>query len=173
VSAEITRLSAAELDSCAEDLATVLVDSVSGGSSLGFLAPFDQAAATAWWRGLVPAVADGGLVVFAARSDERVSGTVQLRLSGIPNGVHRAEVAKLMVARDARGHGVGRQLLAAAEQGAVAAGITLLILDTVTGSAAEQLYSSAGWTRVGTVPDYAADPGGALQPTTFFYKKVA
>ncbi|MGW8992984.1 GNAT family N-acetyltransferase [Streptomyces zhihengii] len=105
-------------------------------------------------------------------SGGRVIGTVQLRSETSPNGTHRAEVAKLLVHRDARGRGVARLLLTAAEECARDAGRTLLLLDTQTGSAAEHLYRSAGWTPVGTVPDYAADPAGVLRPTTFFRKTL-
>ncbi|TXS34783.1 N-acetyltransferase, partial [Streptomyces sp. OR43] len=51
-------------------------------------------------------------------------------------------------------------------------GVTLLVLDTESGSPAEWLYRSAGWTECGSVPDYAADPAGVLKPTTFYYKAV-
>ncbi len=77
-----------------------------------------------------------------------------------------------MVHRDARGRGVGRGLLAAAEAAAVEAGITLLHLDTETDSPAEHLYRTAGWTRAGIIPDYALDPYGELRPTTLYYKRV-
>jgi hypothetical protein len=63
-------------------------------------------------------------------------------------------------------------LLATAERAAAAAGVTLLHLDTETDSPAESLYRSAGWTRVGAIPDYAATPLGALHPTTIFYKRT-
>ncbi len=77
-----------------------------------------------------------------------------------------------MVAKDARGRGLARRLLGVAEEAAVAAGVTLLHLDTETDSPAERLYAGAGWTRVGVIPDYAADPGGVLRPTTLYYKRV-
>ncbi len=91
----------------------------------------------------------------------------------LPNARHRAEVAKLMVRPSARGQGLGRALLAAVEAYAATEGITLLILDTETGSLAEQVYCGAGWTKVGSVPGYAADPAGSLKPTTFYYKELA
>ncbi len=56
---------------------------------------------------------------------------------------------------------------------AAADGITLLHLDTETGSPAEYLYRTSGWTAVGAIPDYAANPGGALRPTTIYYKRLA
>ncbi|CAM4221284.1 GNAT family N-acetyltransferase [Nocardiopsis rhodophaea] len=171
--AEIVRLSSEELLGCAKELAAVLVDTVASGASVGFTGSIDLDEATAWWEGLAPDVADGALAVWAARSGDRVVGTVQLRQGRMPTHRHRAEVAKLMVERAARGIGVGRALLATAEAAAADAGSTLLVLDTETGSAAERLYAATGWTRVGTIPDFAADPAGVLRPTTYYYKSLA
>ncbi|MFH0245161.1 GNAT family N-acetyltransferase [Streptomyces sp. HK10] len=167
----MTRLSHAGLLAAARDLAALLRDAVEGGSSIGFLAPLDPAEAESWWEGLAPEVADGRTAVWAARSGGRVLGTVQLRFCGTPNGRHRAEVAKLIVHRDARGRGLGRRLLATAEREAAGAGICLLVLDTQTGSPAERLYRSAGWAEAGTIPGYAADTEGVLRSTTLFHKK--
>jgi hypothetical protein len=61
----------------------------------------------------------------------------------------------------------------AAEEAALAAGKTLLVLDTVTGGDAERVYKRLGWTRVGVVPDYALWPEGGLCATTFFYKRLS
>jgi GNAT superfamily N-acetyltransferase len=166
----IVRLSAAELAESATELAELLRDAVDGGASIGFLAPLRVAEAVAWWEGLAPAVADERVIVWAARDEHEILGTVQLRLVDAPNGRHRAEIAKLIVHRAARGQGIGRELLAVAEKAAAEAGRTLLILDTQTGSPAEQLYRRAGWTPIGIVPDYAADPAGRLWPSTFFFK---
>lgn len=173
VSGRLTRLTADQLSEEAHDLGALLADVVEGGSSLGFLAPLDRAAAAAWWRGLAPAVAEGRLAVWVARDAERVTGTVSVGFVDKPNGRHRAEILKLMVHGSARGQGLARTLLATAEQAAADAGVTLLVLDTETGSPAESLYRSGGWTAAGIIPDYAADPAGALHPTTLFFKKVA
>jgi GNAT superfamily N-acetyltransferase len=170
--AAFARLSSAELIGSAKELAAVLVDAVEDGASVGFLKPVDLDTAVTWWEGLSAAVSKGTLIVWTAHIGGRIRGTVQLKLEQTPNGRHRAEVAKLMVHRDARGHGLGRQLLALAEQTAAEAGATLLLLDTQTGSTAEALYRKAGWTEAGVIPDYAADPTGVLYPTTLFYKAV-
>ncbi|MGC9382087.1 GNAT family N-acetyltransferase [Streptomyces sp. MH13] len=155
-----------------EGLADLLTETVDGGASVGFLAPLDRAEAVAWWRGRAAAVATGRLAVWVACEGERVTGTVSLALPDKPNSRHRAELVTLMVSCTARGRGLGRGLLTAAEEAAAAAGITLLHLDTETGSPAERLYRSAGWTRAGTIPDYAADPGGELRPTTLYFKQL-
>ena len=153
-------------------LADLLVDAVADGASVGFLAGFDHAAATAWWQSRAGAVADGSLAVWISTGPAGVTGTIGLAYADKPNARHRAEVVKLAVRRDARGHGLGRRLLTAAEQAAADSGITLLLLDTQTDSAAERLYESAGWHRYGVVPDYAADPAGDLRDCSFYYKKL-
>lgn len=173
VTVTTARLDAAELDARAEELAELLTDTVAGGASVGFLAPLGRADAVAWWQERSAGAAAGRLAVWAAYdTDGRVTGTVSLAFPDKPNSRHRAELVKLMVHRRARGQGLGRRLLAVAEEAAAAAGVTLLHLDTETGSPAEHLYRSAGWTRVGVIPDYAADPAGTLRPTTIYCKRL-
>ena len=58
------------------------------------------------------------------------------------------------------------------EQAAAQSGTTIPLLDTQTGSAAEALYRTAGWTAAGVIPDYAAGPTCVLYPTTLFCKAV-
>ncbi|MEV1061971.1 GNAT family N-acetyltransferase [Streptomyces sp. NPDC050263] len=168
-----TRLDAVRLLERVEELADLLIDTVDGGASVGFLAPLDRADALAWWKERAQGVAAGRLAVWAAHDGDRVLGTVSLAFAGKPNSSHRAELVKLMVHRDARGKGLGRALLTLAEEAAGAAGVTLLHLDTETESPAEHLYRAAGWTSAGVIPDYAASPSGVLRPTTLYYKHVA
>ncbi|MEV5664082.1 GNAT family N-acetyltransferase [Streptomyces flaveolus] len=168
----VTLADEARLTALLEELTDLLTDTVDGGASVGFLAPLDRDEALAWWRGRAAAVAAGQLTVWVAQEGDRVTGTVSLALPDKPNSRHRAELVKLMVSRDARGRGLGRRLLAVAEEAAARAGITLLHLDTETDSPAEHLYRSAGWTRAGTIPDYAASPEGVLRPTTLYFKQV-
>lgn len=168
----IARLTADDFAGHLPALAELLVDAVAGGASVGFLADFDQAAAVAWWQTRAAAVADGSLAVWVATGPAGVTGTISLAYADKPNARHRAEVVKLAVRRDARGRGLGRRLLAAAEEAAATSGITLLLLDTETDSAAERLYDAAGWHRYGVVDDYAAGPSGELKACTFFVKKL-
>lgn len=168
----VRRLDAPQVLAAADELADLLTDTVADGASIGFLAPLARTAAVDWWRERADALAVGHLAVWAALGGDRIVGTVSLAFPGRPNSRHRAELVKLMVHRDARGAGLGRRLLTVAEDAAVAAGITLLHLDTETDSPAEHLYRSAGWTRAGVVPDYAASPAGVLRPTTLYYKRV-
>lgn len=157
----------------AGELGELLADIVAGGASVGFLAPPAHEEAAAWWRERAEAAEAGRLTVWAALdATGRPAGTVSLAHPDKPNSRHRAELVKLMVHRSARGRGLGRRLLDTAEAAAAASGITLLHLDTETGSPAEHLYRSAGWTRAGVIPDYAANPAGELRPTTLYFKRL-
>ncbi|MFI6805131.1 GNAT family N-acetyltransferase [Streptomyces luteogriseus] len=168
----MNRLDEKQLLQRAAELADLLTGTVNGGASVGFLAPLGRAEALAWWEGRAADVAAGRLAVWAACDGGQVLGTVSLAFPDKTNSRHRAELVKLMVHPEARGRGLGRGLLATAEAAAVAAGVTLLHLDTETGSPAEHLYRSSGWTSIGAIPDYAADPGGVLRPTTIYYKRL-
>ena len=50
--------------------------------------------------------------------------------------------------------------------------ITLLVLDTIAGELAEQLYLKLGYIRVGEIPNYARFPDGRLWATVIFYKEL-
>jgi GNAT superfamily N-acetyltransferase len=147
---------------------------VEAGASVSFMAPLTPDRADAFWRGVVAGVAVGDrlLVVAEDRATGAIVGTVQVVFAVPENQPHRADVAKMLVRRSARRQGLGERLMRAAEGAALAAGKTLLVLDTVTGSDAERLYLRLGWSRVGVVPEYALWPDGRLCDTTFFYKRL-
>ncbi len=64
------------------DLATLLVDAVEDGASVGFVMPFTHEDATAWWRELAGEIAAGHIVVVLLRGEGgRAAGTAQLRLA--------------------------------------------------------------------------------------------
>jgi GNAT superfamily N-acetyltransferase len=155
------------------ELSDVLIDCVEGGASVSFMLPMTRAKAEAFWRGAADGTARGERVVIVADdADGVIVGTVQLLWAQPENQPHRADVAKMLVHRRARRHGVGGALLAAAESAAISAGKTLLVLDTVTNSDAMRLYSHHGWRRCGEIPNYALWPDGRPCPTTVFFKQV-
>lgn len=154
-------------------LADVLVDCVAGGASVGFMWPLPHERAAAFWRGIARSAARGERLVYAAHDAAgQIIGTVQVILKQPENQPHRGDLAKMLVHRRARRHGVGAALLDAAERGAQAAGKTLLVLDTVSGADGERLYARHGWQRCGEIPDYALWPKGGLCTTTVFYKRL-
>jgi len=154
-----------------DQLAELLADAVDSGASVSFMRPFSVDAAREWWRATLER-ADPRAIVLVARDEAGIAGSVSLHPAWPPNQPHRADITKLLVHRRARRRGVGRALMDAIEAHAHAAGFTLLTLDTVRGDPAEQLYATAGWQRVGVIPDYALYPDGRPCDTVVFYKKV-
>jgi len=169
----IRLLDAAEARAAIPDLCDVLADCVNGGASVGFMQPYTSADAEPYWQGVADAVASGATLLLVAESEGRAVGTVQVGAAQMPNQPHRGDLKKLLVHRSARGKGLARLLMDAAEREAAACGKTILVLDTATGSDAEAIYPRLGWERVGVIPDYALWPEGGLCATTLFYKRVA
>lgn len=155
-----------------DGLAEVLADCVAGGASVSYMAPFSHEDARAHFEAVVAEVEQGRRLLLAAFDEGRVVGTVQVNLATPPNQPHRGDVAKLLVHRSARRRGIARLLMEHAEREALAAGKTLLVLDTVTGDPAERLYERIGWTKVGVIPDYALYPDGRPCDTTVFFKAI-
>jgi ribosomal protein S18 acetylase RimI-like enzyme len=153
-------------------LAETLADCVAGGASVSFMWPYTIADAHRWWSGIIESVAGGKTVLFGGYVDGALAGTVQLGLDSPPNQRHRGDVRKLLVHRRARGRGLAGALMGAMEAEAVRRGLTLLTLDTVTGSNAERLYQRLGWTKTGIIPNYALFPDGRPCATTIFWKAV-
>ncbi len=157
-------------DALLDELADLLVDCVEEGASVGFLAPLDVAEARDWWA---ERFAEGTTAQLWVATGESLLGAVVLDPCGKANGRHRAEVQKLLVSTKARGQGVARRLMAALEQHARETGLSLLFLDTETGSTAEQVYQRLGWQRAGEIPAYALSPQGELHPTSLYFKQLA
>lgn len=159
-------------DAALPDLARILAACVNGGASVNFVLPFGIEDAMRFFEGQRAGVQAGSIVLFGATQDGQLVGTVQVVFPRQPNQRHRADIAKLLVAPAARGQGLGRQLMQAAEAESRRRGLGLLVLDTEAQSAADHLYRSMGWTAFGTVPGYASSPVGDLLDATFFYKTL-
>jgi ribosomal protein S18 acetylase RimI-like enzyme len=158
---------AADLDA----LAALLVDAVDSGAAVSFVT-LTHAQALDWWRKLLSSPLSRATVL-VARDAEGIAGSVQLHPASAPNQPHRADVAKLIVHRRARGRGLGAALMAAVEREAAAAGFRLLVLDSKRGDAGERLYRRVGWHVVGSIPRYALDTDGrSLHDTVVFYKEL-
>ncbi|CAN7560289.1 GNAT family N-acetyltransferase [Phenylobacterium sp. LjRoot164] len=168
----IRRLTADETLRAAPALGAVLKDCVDGGASVSFMADLTLDKATDFWKRAAAAQAGDGRAVLVAEDDEGVFGVVQVIAAGMPNQPHRGDVAKMLVHRRGRQRGAAQALLAAAEEAGRDLGLTLLVLDTVTGGDAERLYARLGWTRVGSIPNYALMPDGTPCATTYFYKAL-
>lgn len=161
------QLSPADIDM----LSAVLVDCVEGGASVSFMHPLPLPKARAYWQRVAEDLERGARALLVAEDAQGIAATVQLQLEQPENQPHRADLAKMLVHRRARGRGVGAALLAAAELLGRDCGKTLLVLDTASAEAA-RLYERGGWQRCGTVPGYALLPHGGLCATTFFFREL-
>lgn len=169
---EIVELDADGYGAAIPGLAELILDAVAGGSSVNFMAGVTAAEAAAWWEVRRDAIASGQTTAFVARHGGRIVGSTLLIRAVQANAPHRAEIAKVLVHRDARRRGLARALMLAAEAKALADGRWLLFLDTVTGSPADRLYRSLGWREAGPIPNYGLDPSGELVSATYFWKDL-
>jgi len=153
-------------------LAALLQDVVHDGASVGFLAPLSRPSAMSYWQRLIGRL-DEDLALWVAEDDGRIVGSVQLERCAKENGRHRAEVQKLFVLTSHRGRGIATRLMQAVEAHARGTGCTLLVLDTLSDSAAASVYRHLGWRHAGSIPAYAATPDGRLHATSYFYKQLS
>lgn len=151
------------------DLCQATEAAIGDGNGFGWLQAPPRARLEAYWRGVL-VVPQREL--FLARLDDTVAGSAQL-VTPAGNQEARAFAATLsihFVAPWARGHGLARALIDAAEGSARAQGFEVMNLDVrETQGAAVSLYESCGYRRWGTMPDYARVDGAMI--AGHFYAK--
>ncbi|WP_432226570.1 GNAT family N-acetyltransferase [Enterobacter wuhouensis] len=170
-SLHVKTLSREEILTHLDALAAVLENCVNGGASVSFMLPFSLEKARTFWLDIARSVGRSERVVLGCFDpQDGLIGTVQLITDLPENQPHRADVAKLLVHEKARRKGAAMALMEALEAEARARGISVLVLDTSTGSGAERFYHRAGWQKVGEIPRYALMPDGEMTATSVFYK---
>jgi ribosomal protein S18 acetylase RimI-like enzyme len=159
-----------------EDLLPALVqllrESVDGGASLGFLPPLSEAEARDYWVSLGADLRSGLRLLFAATVDGRLVGSGQLNLPPWPNGRHRAEVQKVMVAAAMRGAGIGRALMQRMHDTVRQRGRSLVVLNTRRGDRAEGFYRGLGYQTAGMIPGYTLGPEGESYDNLVLYLRL-
>jgi ribosomal protein S18 acetylase RimI-like enzyme len=151
-----------------DQLTDLVIATVDGGASVGFLPPLPREEARAYWEGVL----GPGVILLVAEEADRIAGTVQLHLALKLNGRHRAEIARLMVHPDFRRRGIGRLLIERAEAVAFEQNRTLIVLDTREGDPSNDLYRGLGYIEAGRIPHYARSASGTLDATVFYYKEL-
>ncbi|WP_433750368.1 GNAT family N-acetyltransferase [Falsibacillus pallidus] len=150
------------------DLAILLKDVVDNGASIGFLPLLPLREAEEYWENaLIPEV-----LLFIAKIDGELAGTNQVYLEQKPNGIHRAEIRKLMVHPDFRRKGIARNLMEAAEAAVKRENRSLIVLDTREGDPSNGLYVSMQYCRAGRIPGFALSPDGKKDATILYYKEL-
>lgn len=148
------------------ELSELLAEVVEDGAAIGFLPLFEMQVAENYWESLL----NPDVILFIAKINNDIAGSIQLHLPTKQNGSHRGEIAKVMTHPDHRRNGIGRLMMKTVEERAKQEGLSLLILDTREGDVSNQLYRSMGYVEAGRIPDYAKSADGQLHATIFYYK---
>ncbi|WP_437374355.1 N-acetyltransferase family protein [Inquilinus limosus] len=141
------------------------------GGGFGWVKPPSRETMERYWGGVVVMP---GRHLFVGRLDEVIAGAIQL-MEPPPNNEAQSFAASLtgmFVAPWARGHGLARMLIEAAEAEARTRGYGLLTLDVrETQAAAIHLFESLGFVRWATNPYYAR-VNGRLIGGCYFHKPL-
>ena len=124
-----------------------------------------------YWQGVM---AMPNRMLFVARLDGTICGTCQLVFTPRNNEAQSkgAHLTTTFVTPWARGYGLARRVVEAAENAARKEGIEVLNLDVrETQDAAIALYESMGYTHWGTHPHYAVIDGAHISGR-FYYKQL-
>ncbi|WP_068716458.1 GNAT family N-acetyltransferase [Vibrio tritonius] len=169
---DIKTITASEIDSRFGDLCTLLIDCVEDGASIGFLPPLLESDAKQYWKKVKECVKNNTAHLHIALFNGQLVGCVLLSCSGKANGLHRAEIEKMMVSPTARRRGIASSLLDQAESLALNLGLKLLVLDTRENDVSEALYQKHAFVKVGVIPQFALSSQGDLAGTSIYYKLI-
>jgi ribosomal protein S18 acetylase RimI-like enzyme len=150
------------------ELSELLIQVVEDGASIGILPPLTLSEAIEYWENVI----SPNVILFVAKINKQIVGSVQLHLCTKPNGRHRAEIVKLMIDPNWRNQVIGRSLIQKAEERAMAEGRSLLVLDTKEGDPSNYLYCLLGFYHAGSIPNYAKSADGELHSTNIYYKEL-
>jgi GNAT superfamily N-acetyltransferase len=142
---------------------------VMAGASMGFLDDMTLDDSVSFWNKKFASLGPEMAIALAEEGSDLV-GFALLVQSTMPNGVHRAEIQKVVTSPSHRRRGIASGVLTALEDEAKRVGLRLLFLDTEENSSGEQFYRAHGWTECGRIPEFAIVPGGDRITTVLFYK---
>lgn len=142
---KIVMLNAATLPVYRDELAQLLVEANTQGTSAGFPHVMEQKEAEDTFHDLRPALSQNAVLLWIARDELGVVGTVQLDLANTTERSRQAEISTLLVCSRARRRGVGRMLIRVLEKTAQDLRCALLSSDMQSGSEAEAFYRAQGY----------------------------
>lgn len=166
----VERVTAALSSVDLNDLCDAADAAIEGGGGFGWLKVPERDSMERFWNGVVAMPAR---ILFVARLDGVICGSCQL-LKPASNNEAQAHIVQLttnFVAPWARGHGIAKMLVEAAEEEALKEGFSVINLDVrETMDRAIKLYESMGYIRVGTHPYYARVDNKVVKG--YYYYKV-
>lgn len=154
-----------------QDLCDAADAAIKAGGGFGWVKLPARDIMERYWQGVVTMPARH---LFVARLDGVICGSVQLIHPPKNNEAQSFSVHMTthFIAPWARGHGLARMLVEAAEKQAVADGFSVINLDVrETMEAAIQLYETLGYTHFGTNPYYARVDGKNI-PGRYYVKVI-
>lgn len=152
------------------DLCDATLAAIESGGGFGWVKKPPRETLERYWQGVLAMPAR---ILFVAKLDNMICGTCQLVKPPANNEAqgHAVQLTTNFVAPWARGHGLAKMLLTAAEETAREEGFSVINLDVrETMESAIGLYESMGYTRIGTHPAYAKVEGKMLKG--YYYCKV-
>lgn len=163
----VAKLSPAEM----QDLCDATDSAIEGGGGFGWVKLPAREILERYWQGVVTMPAR---LLFVARLDGVICGSVQLVLPPKNNEAQSFAVhlTANFIAPWARGHGLARMMVEAAETKAREMGFAVINLDVrETQERAIQLYESMGYMRFGDHPFYARVEGKIVRGR-YYYKVI-
>lgn len=153
------------------DLCQATRDAIADGIGFNWSSPPQQEVLEAYWKGvcMVPE-----RVLYCGRLEGTVAACIQLVKPGKnkQTAAFSASIEGHFVAPWARGHGLAKVLLQAAEAEALSQGFAVITCHVrETQEAALKLYEENGYTRWGILPSYELLNGNVLAGH-FFYKNL-
>jgi ribosomal protein S18 acetylase RimI-like enzyme len=154
-----------------EDLCQATEDAIRDGIGFNWTAPPTRDVLENFWRGVL--VVPERILV-GGRLDGTLAASIQLLKPGPSKQTtsFSATIGYHFVAPWARGHGLARALLQAAETEAISQGFSVITLHVrETQEAAIKLYHESGYTRWGIMPYYEM-VGDVMIAGHYFYKNI-
>ncbi|MCF8998267.1 GNAT family N-acetyltransferase [Acinetobacter nectaris] len=153
-------------------LSDLLQNTVDGGASIGFLSPITNSEILDYWNEVNDELANGTRKLWVAIQNRNIVGSIQLSMVNKKNGLHRANIEKLMVSSSVRKQGIATLLMNQLESFAKINKLHLLILDTREGDISENLYQKLRFIRVGVIPNFGLSSSGTYDGTAIYYKNI-
>lgn len=165
---KITQLKPSDLS----DLCQATEDAIADGIGFNWMSPPMRETLEAYWKGVL-VVPERTL--FIGRLDHTIAASIQLvrPSKSKETSAFAASIEAHFVAPWARGHGLAKALLDAAEREASKEGFSLIRLNVrETQERALQVYRENGYVEWGTLP-YFEIVNARMLAGHFFYKKLA
>lgn len=154
-----------------EDLCQATDDAIGDGIGFNWVAPPAREVMETFWRGVLVVPER---MLFGGRLDGTLAASIQLMKPGPSKQTTSfcAAIGYHFVAPWARGHGLAKALLLAAENEAKTQGFSVLTLNVrETQEAALKLYHESGYTRWGIMPYYEM-VSDVMIAGHYFYKNI-